>query len=121
MGFRSTAAACRSLATSSRGSFTPARLSPRAALDKTGLRQSFRRAYADVAPAKKKPRRFRVLRWFWRLSYLSAIGGAGYLAYGIYELRHPDNQLEPDPNKKNLVILGKWYNGFVVACSDNLK
>lgn len=109
IGFRSTVAARRSLATSSHGLLSAARVSPRTTLDKTRLRQSFRRAYADVAPVEKKPRRFRVLKWLWRLTYLSAIGGAGYLAYGVYELRHPDNQLEPDPSKKNLVILGKWY------------
>jgi NADH:ubiquinone reductase (non-electrogenic) len=55
----------------------------------------------------KSRRRFRWFRWLWRLTYLSAIAGTGYLAYGVYELRNPDEQVEPDPSKKNLVILGK--------------
>lgn len=29
------------------------------------------------------------------------------MGYGIYELRHPLEQPTPDPNKQNLVILGK--------------
>lgn len=29
------------------------------------------------------------------------------MGYGIYELRHPLEQPIPDPNKQNLVILGK--------------
>jgi len=78
-------------------------------LERSKLQQSFRRAYADVAPAKK-PRRFRYFTWLWRITYLSAIGGTAYLAYGVYELRHPEDQFEPDPSKKNLVILGECYN-----------
>lgn len=70
------------------------------------LQQHFRRTYADLAPAKK-PRRFRYFTYLWRLTYLSTIGGAAYLAYGVYDLRHPDDQFESDPSKKNLVILGE--------------
>jgi NADH:ubiquinone reductase (non-electrogenic) len=85
------------------------------------LRQSFRRGYAEIkptasatpaaaaapiAPPPKKPRRFRVLRWIWRATYLSLLGGVGYMAYTVYDLRHPEEQGEPDPNKQNLVILG---------------
>lgn len=74
-------------------------------LDKQQLRAGFRRAYADKAPVKKK--RFGFLRWTWRLTYLSALGGLGYIAYGIYQNRHPVEQVEPDPNKKTLVVLGR--------------
>ncbi len=70
-----------------------------------------RRAYSDGAtPASKalpKKRRFRTLRWIWRLTYLSAIGGAVYIGYSIYQDRHPEPQAEADPNKKTLVILGR--------------
>jgi NADH:ubiquinone reductase (non-electrogenic) len=59
-----------------------------------------------LGPAKKA-KRFRYFRFLWRLTYLSAIGGAAYLAYGVWDLRHPDDQFEPDPTKKNLVILGE--------------
>jgi NADH:ubiquinone reductase (non-electrogenic) len=47
------------------------------------------------------------LRWIWRATYLSLLGGIGYLAYSVYELRTPDEQFEPDPSKQNLVILGE--------------
>lgn len=73
------------------------------------LQQSSRRGYADIKPVEPvKPRRkFRTLRWMWRATYLSLIGGVAYMGYGIYELRHPMEQPIPDPNKQNLVILGK--------------
>ncbi|KIN04909.1 hypothetical protein OIDMADRAFT_101786 [Oidiodendron maius Zn] len=106
--FKSTTAIRRAFTTSSLGGFTRARASQQAIFNKNSLRQSFRRTYADVAPAPKR-RRFRWFRWLWRLTYLSAIAGTGYLAYGVYELRHPDDQVEPDPTKKNLVILGSGW------------
>lgn len=69
-----------------------------------------RRGYADAAPtpspAPKPKKRFRFLRWSWRLTWLSGIGLTGALAYSIYSLRHPVEQLEADPSKKTLVILG---------------
>jgi hypothetical protein len=69
-----------------------------------------RRGYADAAPtplpAPKPKKRFRALRWAWRLTWLSALGLTGAMAYSIYELRHPEEQFEPDPTKKTLVILG---------------
>jgi len=71
------------------------------------LQQSFRRSYADIVTPKQKRRGRSVLRWTWRLTYLSAIGGLVYMGYGIYLLRTPQEQLEPDPTKKNLVILGE--------------
>lgn len=75
------------------------------------ISRAARRGYADAAapapaPAPKPQKRFRVLRWAWRLTWLSALGLTGALAYSIYELRHPEEQYEPDPNKKTLVILG---------------
>lgn len=95
----------RQFATSSQSFFTRARPSSRIRFDKSKLQQNFRRTYADVAPAKK-PRRFRLFRFLWRLTYLTAIGGTAYLAYGVYDQKHPDDQFEPDPTKKNLVVLG---------------
>jgi NADH:ubiquinone reductase (non-electrogenic) len=103
--FKSNTVVRKAFATSP-GNFPLARTSPRATFNKSYLRQSFRRTYADAAPVPKR-RRFRWFRWLWRLTYLSAIAGTGYLAYGVYELRHPDDQAVPDPTKKNLVILGK--------------
>lgn len=70
--------------------------------------QSFRRPFADAAtPAKRK--RFSFFRWAWRLTYISVIGGAGFLTFQIYELRHPLEQREPDPGKKTLVVLGSGW------------
>lgn len=76
------------------------------------LQRSFRRAYseaptANLSPTPKPKERFRILRWTWRLTYLSAIGMVGWLAYTVWESRNPPDQFEPDPNKKTLVILGK--------------
>ncbi|KAL9612479.1 MAG: hypothetical protein Q9167_002910 [Letrouitia subvulpina] len=73
------------------------------------LSHSFKRTYADgfSAPAKRRGRGF--FRWTWRLTYLSAIGGVGYLGYVIYLLRNPNEQFNPDPSKKTLVILGTGW------------
>jgi NADH:ubiquinone reductase (non-electrogenic) len=106
----------RSFATSSQSFLSRARPNCRVALNKSQIQQTFRRTYADVAPAKK-PRRFRWFKSFWRLTYVSAIVGTAYLAYGVYELRHPEDQFEPDPNKKNLVILGNCSNWFIYESS----
>lgn len=82
-----------------------ARPTSRMLLERSKLQQNSRRAYADIAPPKPK-KRFPVFKTIWRLTYLSAIAGTAYLAYGVYDLRHPEDQFEPDPTKKNLVVLG---------------
>lgn len=46
----------------------------------------------------------------WRGFWVSVIGGSAYLGYSIYESRHPVEQMEADPNKKTLVILGAHLN-----------
>ncbi|KAK0623579.1 FAD/NAD(P)-binding domain-containing protein [Immersiella caudata] len=77
----------------------------------TAARQ-FRRGYADEAaatPAPKKPKRFRVWRWSWRLVQLSLIGGVAYVGYEIYQDRNPEPQVKPDPSKKTLVVLGTGW------------
>jgi len=71
-----------------------------------------KRGYADqapVVPAKELPKKKRagVLRWAWRLTYVSAIGMLGWSVYGIYQNRNPIDQQEPDPSKKTLVVLGR--------------
>jgi NADH:ubiquinone reductase (non-electrogenic) len=71
-----------------------------------------KRGYADqapVAPVKELPKKKRagVLRWAWRLTYVSAIGMLGWSVYGIYVNRNPIDQQEPDPSKKTLVVLGR--------------
>ncbi len=67
---------------------------------------ALRRASTEQSP--KPRRRFPVLRWIWRLTYLSALGGLAFVGYQVYTLRYPIDQFEPDPNKKTLVILGTW-------------
>lgn len=71
-------------------------------------RQS-QRQYSDAPSAPpKKPGKFRrTLKWSWRLVYLSVLGSMAYVAYEVYESRHPEPQVNPDPSKKTLVILGK--------------
>ncbi|MCJ1238466.1 NADH:ubiquinone oxidoreductase [Varicellaria rhodocarpa] len=75
------------------------------------LPHSFRRPYADaptISPVtKRRGRGF--FRWTWRLTYLSVLGGTGWLAYNIYLLRTPQEQFEPDASKKTLVILGTGW------------
>lgn len=81
------------------------------------LQLAFRRTYAEQAqpppapsvnlsPTPKPKKRFRFLRFLWRVTYISTIAGVGYLSFHIWWLRHPPDQIEPDPSKKNLVILG---------------
>jgi NADH:ubiquinone reductase (non-electrogenic) len=85
-----------------------ARWTPRPIQQQIALRQAVRRATTD-APAPKPRRRFRLLRWTWRLTYLSAFAGLGYIGYGIYEMRNPADQPDPDPSKKTLVVLGTGW------------
>lgn len=85
--------------------------SVRAQVLRQGLRQEFRRGYADVKPTVQgtKKKGFRFLRWTWRITYLSLIGGLVWGSYGIYVNRNPVDQQAPDPNKKTLVVLGKSF------------
>jgi len=78
---------------------------------KPQLTQSFRRGIASGATIpgpKPKKKRFRIIRNAWRLSLGLTFLGAGWLAYSIYETRFPQEQIEPDPAKKTLVILGMF-------------
>jgi len=84
-----------------------AQWTPRPTQYQIALRQSVRQQ-SSGAP-KPKPKRFRLLRWTWRLTQLSAIAGLGYVGYGIYETRNPADQPPPDPSKKTLVVLGTGW------------
>ena len=84
---------------------TRAQWTPRPTQYQIALRQSARRASTEVP--KPKPKRFRFLRWTWRLTQLSAVAGLGWVGYGIYESRNPADQPPPDPSKKTLVVLGE--------------
>lgn len=74
------------------------------------LRASFRRGIADQVPSPApKKRSWSLLRWTWRLTYLSVLGGLVYIGYGISVNRRPLDQDEPDPSKKTLVVLGTGW------------
>ncbi|RDW76605.1 alternative NADH-dehydrogenase [Aspergillus mulundensis] len=70
-----------------------------------------RRPYSDAAlpPAPKPKKRFRFLRWTYRLTLLAGLALVGDVAYNIYDQRHPIEQFVPDPSKKTLVILGTGW------------
>lgn len=82
------------------------------------LQQAWKRTYADqkpisgqapqvkLSPDPQPKRRFKVFKTLWRITYISVLGGLGYLAYTIYDLQTPSQQMDPDPSKKTLVILG---------------
>lgn len=81
------------------------------------LQLLFRRAYADaptvkLSPTPKPKKRFRFFRFLWRATYLSVLGGLAYLTYTIYDAKHPPDQIDPDPSKKTLVILGRSMTRF---------
>lgn len=84
--------------------------------------QSFRRVTTEAAPSAPKRRRGGFFRWTWRLTYVSALAGTGFVAYEIYLLRTPNEQFEPDPSKKTLVVLGKFSPPLsLVLCSRDAR
>ncbi|KAK5938336.1 NADH:ubiquinone oxidoreductase [Knufia obscura] len=94
-----------------------------AQVQRSALRQPFRRQYADngapqvtlsPAAAAKPKKRWGFLRTLWRITYISLLGGAGYMAYTIYDLKHPNEQFEPDPSKKTLVVLGSGWGSIAL-------
>lgn len=84
-----------------------ARWTPRPVQAQLALRQSIRQQ-SSLTPDKQQVKKggFRLLRWTWRLTWVSAVAGLAYVGYGIYETRHPSDQPPPDPQKKTLVVLG---------------
>ncbi|KAJ5985779.1 hypothetical protein N7522_012975 [Penicillium canescens] len=110
---RSQMASIMQLSSVSRRSISTSLRAPLQATKPTSISRIARRGYADAAPtpspAPQPKKRFRVLRWAWRLTWLSAIGLTGAVAYSILELRQPPEQFTPDPEKKTLVILGTGW------------
>jgi NADH:ubiquinone reductase (non-electrogenic) len=106
----SSVAASRAFSTVSRRTALRPAARPSAALKLNGTgRIAFRRAYADEAPKPKPGRIRRTFRWIWRLTYISVGGAIAYTGYLIYLDRHPGEQVEQDPTKKTLVILGESH------------
>ncbi|KAJ6091397.1 hypothetical protein N7467_003366 [Penicillium canescens] len=110
---RSQMASIMQLSSVSRRSISTSLRAPLQATKPTSISRIARRGYADAAPtpspAPQPKKRFRALRWAWRLTWLSAIGLTGAVAYSILELRQPPEQFTPDPEKKTLVILGTGW------------
>ncbi|KAI9810308.1 MAG: NADH:ubiquinone oxidoreductase [Pycnora praestabilis] len=118
----------RTFASSQRASLPKAYPVTRPFLNKPTLRQSFRRCYAEnvsskpvtasvqetLKSPKTKSRGRAFLRWTWRLTYLSAIGGVGFMTYNIWVLRNPAEQYDPSPEKKTLVILGTGWGSIAL-------
>ncbi|KAK3953348.1 hypothetical protein QBC32DRAFT_210356 [Pseudoneurospora amorphoporcata] len=75
--------------------------------------QQIRRAHTETTPALPEPpkerRRFRKLRWLWRAPLVASLAGIAYIGWGVYEERNPGPQVEPDPSKKTLVVLGTGW------------
>ena len=116
------APACRQLFTGPQFlSFQSSRAASRAQILSPASRNLFRRSYADVAPLKPKKKRAGFFRWTWRFIYLSTIGGVGYLAFTIYLLRTPSEQVDPSPSKKTLIILGIPSQGLLNAFIDRCR
>jgi NADH:ubiquinone reductase (non-electrogenic) len=110
------------LSAAAKSAFTTRNANIRAQVQREGLRQEFRRYAGNapevhLSPTPKPKRRFRTLRWLWRITYVSAIGGLVYAGYGVYLNRNPGEQPEPDPSKKTLVVLGKSLDGVESARS----
>ncbi|MCJ1478850.1 NADH:ubiquinone oxidoreductase [Lambiella insularis] len=99
----------RAYATTPKSPLLSSRAISKSSFSRTILQQSFRRSYADTVSPVTKRRGRGFFRWTWRLTYLSTIGGIGYLGYTIYLLRTPQEQFDPDPSKKTLVILGTGW------------
>lgn len=105
------AVASRILASSARSLTTTPSSRPLAAGSIRPIARQFQRQYSESpAPPPKKPGRIRrTLKWTWRLFYLSVLGTLAYVSYEVWDIRHPEPQVNPDPSKKTLVILGKLY------------
>ncbi|KAJ4398486.1 NADH:ubiquinone oxidoreductase [Neurospora sp. IMI 360204] len=75
--------------------------------------QQIRRAHTETTPPLPEPpkerRRFRTLRWLWKAPLLASLAGIAYVGWGVYEERNPGPQVEPDPSKKTLVVLGTGW------------
>ncbi|KXJ94472.1 hypothetical protein Micbo1qcDRAFT_132514 [Microdochium bolleyi] len=107
---------------------TTAKASPRQPVSAASINASrqisrqFTRTYASEGPSatlsptpKKKPGRIRrTFRFFRRLTYLSVIVIAGGIIYDGYIDRHPDEQFDPDPKKKTLVVLGTGWGSVAL-------
>ncbi|EQB48144.1 External alternative NADH-ubiquinone oxidoreductase [Colletotrichum gloeosporioides] len=98
----------RTLTTATRTGLRTVAARPAAAAVSRTVARQFRREYADAAP--KRPGKIRkTFRWVWRLTYLSTLGLFAYVGYEVYEDRHFEDQVEFDPTKKTLVILGTGW------------
>ena len=52
------------------------------------------------------------------MTLLTGAGLTGMLAYSIYDQRNPIEQVQPDPSKKTLVVLGVFLSPCLVVCRE---
>jgi NADH:ubiquinone reductase (non-electrogenic) len=92
----------------SKSSSSPSPRVPKPAPTRLFNKPELRRGFAEQLPNKQQVKKggWRMLKWTWRITYLSVLGGLAYTGYGIYRDRNPAEQMEPDPSKKTLVVLG---------------
>lgn len=113
IAYRALSTASRTSSASNAFRTNAARPSATLKLNHTG-RIAFRRAYANEAPKPRPGKLRRTFRWAWRLTYLSAFGVLGYTAFTIWQDRHPEPQVEQDPKKKTLVVLGTGWGSIAL-------
>ncbi|KAG6364888.1 hypothetical protein INS49_006492 [Diaporthe citri] len=110
------AVASRILASSARSLATTPSSRPLAAGSIRPIARQFQRQYSESsAPPPKKPGKIRrTFKWTWRLFYLSVLGTLAYVSYEVWDIRHPEPQVTPDPSKKTLVILGTGWGSVAL-------
>ncbi|KAL7268867.1 NADH:ubiquinone oxidoreductase, partial [Rhizina undulata] len=89
----------------------------RPSIERQAVQAAFRRNYASAPESQlgKTPRKgFRWLRYIWRATWVSMMLGGSVLAYSIYKTRFPPDQIQPDPSKKTLVILGTGWGSVAL-------
>lgn len=105
------AVASRILASSARSLTTTPSSRPLAAASIRPIARQFQRQYSESSAPPPPPRKSgkirTTFRWTWRLFYLSVLGTLAYVSYEVWDIRHPEPQVNPDPSKKTLVILGE--------------
>ena len=62
---------------------------------------------AILSPAPKPKKRWGFFRTAWRITWISSLLATGYFVYTIIDINSPAEQVDPDPSKKTLVVLGK--------------
>ncbi|KAI9890397.1 MAG: NADH:ubiquinone oxidoreductase [Vezdaea aestivalis] len=84
------------------------------ALQSALFRRSFAAAAASPEPRRRGGKVRTVFRWLWRGTYVSLIAGTTYFFYGVYASQWPADQIDPDPSKPTLVVLGTGWGSVAL-------